>query len=51
MEGETKKKEEILFNETLNAFKNIIEGIFIYKYKNISKEFGIDFFDDDINFY
>ena len=45
------KKEEILFIETLKAFKNIIGRIFIDEYKSITKEFGIDFFNDDINFY
>ena len=50
MAEECTKKEEILFNETLKAFKNIIEGIFIYEYRNVSNELGIDFFNDDINF-
>ena len=40
-----------LFVESLKAFKNILNGISYFDYKEIKKGFGIDFFDDELNFY
>lgn len=54
MDIEPKINGKLLFNESLAAFKNILniyDGFTYGEYKNISKEYGIDFFDDDINLY
>ena len=40
-----------LFVESLKAFKNILNGISYFDYKEIKKGFCIDFFDDELNFY
>ena len=40
-----------LFKEALNALKSLLIGENIFQYRNCSKECGINFFDDNINFY
>ena len=54
MEEEPEMDGKSLFNESLVAFKkilNILDGFIVGGYKTISREYGIDFFDDEKNFY
>ena len=54
MDIEPKINGKSLFNESLATFKKILDifdGSTYGESKNISKEYGIDFFDDDINLY
>ena len=51
MDPQAKKESKVLFNEILETIKTILNGKAIGGYKYVSKEFGIDFFDDESNFY
>ena len=52
MDSQSKKDPKALFNEILEIIKTFLNGKDIGEgYKIVSKEFGIDFFDDEYNFY